>query len=1099
MNGPSYLISRFWHRLFRHAIRANPRTKEKRTPRVRSRHLRLENLEDRSLLSTSWPGLLIHDSSGDIFTVAFRDGWNLNRVGHTPVQLFDTAFSPSGQLFGIGGPIGSASQLYTLGVNFSSYAPVDLQLVGTVRAGGSALYLNSLEFGPDGLLYAAGYDPSGVNAIFRVDPSTASAVALVILGGHRPAGDLEFDEFGNAYVTTEGSRLIRVDLTTRSYHEVGWIVFSDFYGLAYGPGPILHGFRSNGEVYRINPETAAISFVTRLSHPNLSSVFGAAMIYPGPLDLGAVEFMHRPNEPIVLQEMWYRVQTVRDALFTVETYGGSSGTKVTLYQRQPDGSLTQLADVFRRLDYSVSGPTTFYVQIHRTGTVLNTRIANVYKPVGNGAVIYGTAGDDSFVFQPGSTYVMTINGLSYSSSFDSRRLVEVLFDGGAGTDQVTLAGSTQWETVTIDLEEGTAALQAGNRYAAQVVNAEKFTFTGGGGLDAVSVRATSGADQIELAPRVATITSPGGKGAEISAAASIVIDALGGVDSVRFAGSAGDDEVTIRPQEAVLRSPASASDIKVLNAENFDISGGLGSDRITIFGGEGPDEVEVRWDNIRWSGVAYLILASGFEDVTLYGNPGHQDFVKLYSKGGVIDVFQLEPRQASVEGGGRQWQAFGFDRTEVYGNSYENDRAILRTGPPNPVTLTATSTYATVSGSGYSLRAASVRQVEVYGSASDRARYYDGPGDDVFEAQDHVTKMTYGRNPDHYVQSFGFGLVTAYAPPATGGSDVALWQGVPGQFDTFYAKPREATLFGTGYRFWAVDFELVQATGQASDRDIAYLIDSDGNDVFYYRPASSHPEESTALVGTTRNGWNFANRAIGFAQTYVYSTTGGMDSAYMFDSPAGQDTFTATRHYAVMSGPNHYARAWGFERVFAYASSDGFANTARLYTSGSGDFLEIRASSARLEFGQNPLLTVVVTGFRYTTAFSQGGEDIAYFYGFTGVNDTFTAWLSTRTAVREIPSVYYRTVGFRRVVAFGDWGESDRAIVYDSPGNDHLSANGLTAPHKAFIQSLDLVLELQDFGLVRAVSSLGGTDTRSVLHRANLSYVLEDIGPWVDG
>ncbi|MCS7239466.1 MAG: hypothetical protein NZ899_14535, partial [Thermoguttaceae bacterium] len=435
---------------------------------------------------------------------------------------------------------------------------------------------------------------------------------------------------------------------------------------------------------------------------------------------------------------------------------------------------------------------------------------------------------------------------------------------------------------------------------------------------------------------------------------------------------------------------------------------------------------------------------------------------------------------------------------EVFGNSYENDAAKLYGHSSIPGTLTATSTYAVLSGSGYYLRAGSVRQVEVYGSARDSARIYDGPGNDRFEAQDHVMRIVYGENPNHFVRAIGFSLLNAYATPSTGGRDVAIWQGEPGQRETFYARPTEATFFGPGYRFWAVNFEVVEATAQSADGDIAYLLDSNGTDTFYYYPTPPNSVDVTRLVGTTRSGWAFENRAVGFAQTYAYSTAGGTDTAYMYDSAAAADTFTATPSYAVMSGPGHYARAWGFERVFAYAGADGFNNTARLYTSSNGDVFEAWPTSARLQFGGNPLHVVTVIAFRYTSAFSQGGTHTAYFYGFPGVNDTLTAWLGTRTVVREVPSVYYRSVGFRQVYGYGDWAEADQAIVNDSPGDDQLRADGATAPNKAWVQSVDLVLELQDFSLVRAVSSAGGTDTRAVYNRPLLQYVLEDIGPWID-
>ncbi len=345
--------------------------------------------------------------------------------------MFDMAFSPTGQLYAVGGPTGSSSQLYRLRVNYTSFGPVDVELIGAIRVGGQGVYVNSLDFARDGTLYATGYDGGGANALFRIDPVTASAKVVTQLGSYRSAGDLEFDEFGYLYFTTENARLVRVDLNSGNYQDLGYIVFSDFFGLSYGPGPVLHGFRSNGDVYRIDTQTGLLTYVTRLSHSYLNSVYGAAMIYPGPLNLGPVGIRAPARgATIVLQEMWYRIHN-RTRCYL---YGGNlrqfcTNTKVTLYQRQADGTWNEIADAYRRVDQSVSGPTTFYVQISRAGTVLNVRMANLYKPLGNGALIYGTSSDDTFAFQAGTTYAMTINGLTYSSAFDSPTPCGNIFPG----------------------------------------------------------------------------------------------------------------------------------------------------------------------------------------------------------------------------------------------------------------------------------------------------------------------------------------------------------------------------------------------------------------------------------------------------------------------------------------------------------------------------------------------------------------------------------------------------------------------------------------------------------------------------------------------
>ena len=1056
----------------------------------------MEPLEDRCLLSSSWPGLLIHDSSGDIFTVDFRSGWNLNRVGNTPVRMFDMAFAASGELYAVGGPTGASSQLYRLTVNYSSYGPVDLQLVGTIRVGTAGVYVNSLDFGPDGFLYAAGYDASGANTLFRVDPATAMAFAIMSLGPHRSAGDLEFDEFGNLFITTENARLVRVDLVNRTYHEVGWIIYSDFFGLSYGPGPVLHAFRSNGEVYRINTQTGLLTFVTRLSHSYLDSVYGAAMIYPGPLNLGEVDFVHRTGEPIVLEEMWYRVQTVRDAIFTVETYGGSSGTKVTLYRPQPDGSLAEVADVFRRVDFTVGGPTTFYVQISRTGTVLNVRMANLYKPVGNGAVVFGTSGGDTFQFQPGSTYVMTINGVAYSSSFDSRRLVEVSFQGGAGRDQVIFSGGTQWETVAIDLPSGTGELRS-SKYVVRATEAERFRYSGGGGLDSATILGTSANEQITLSYRAASIVGPE-RSAEVTATATIELDAGGGTDSVAFSGTARNEQVVIAPGDASFTDSDAAYNIRVRNAEVFDLQDLAGTDRLNLFGGPGADVFEIRWDRVTVAGTAYQLGATGFEEITIQGTPGHNDNVKMYSKGGWLDTFHVEPGEVRVEGYGRNWAARQVDRIEVFGNSYENDVAYLRGSSSAPATLTATSTYATLSGAGFYLRAGSVRQVYVLGNSSSQVRFYDGPGNDRLTGSPTVARLTFAENSQHFVEAENFGQVTFYATTANGGSDRAELVGRAGARDTFYARPREVTFFGPGYRYWLVDVESTLGEGQSADGDIAYLFDSDGSDVFYYYPTPNAPDQQTRLTGTTAGGWQYSNAIAGFASVYPFSTRGGLDTAYLYDSSAGSDTLTATPDYVALSGPGHFVRVWGFPRVFAFAGGDGFTNTARLYSSSEGDIFEASPTFARILFGGSPLRAVTVSGFRYTTAFAQGGTHTARFYGQPGTDDRLTAWLDSRTVVREWPGVYYRTVGFSQVYAYGDYGDGDRAIVYDSVGNDHLQANGLIQRNRANIAGGGITLDLIGFAHVRAESARGGTDTRAVYHRALLDFVLEDVGNWLD-
>lgn len=1071
----------------------------KRRPRVVQfkRRLVMEPLESRQVLNAAWSGTLIHDSTGDLFTVDVFGTMAVQYVGTTSVVMYDMAFSPSGQLYGVGGSSSGPSRLYQIDVDFSGPSPsVETRLVGTVTMGGLGIYVNSLEFSPDGELFAAGYDAFGNNALFKIDEDTAGAQREFHLDAYESAGDMEFDEFGNLYLTTMGGDLLNLDVRNDSYQRVGSLWFGDFYGVTYGAAPLFYGFRQNREVYRINPNTAEITPIALLSHPQLDWVYGSATVFAAPTNLGRVDFADLADQTTVLGERWYRVETVRDALFSVDL-PGVSNVDIELYRRNTDGSLRRLEAEEVRLDYSAAANAEYFVRIKDAPAQLNVRMANLFQLAGNGAIVYGTDGDDVFQLVAGPPYVATINGIAYRYNFNSSSLVTISFDGGVGRDQAHLTGSTRADTASLNLSTASGTLNS-SAYRIDVAGTPVMSFRGGGGIDTAALTGSNGNDTIHVQPSSAQVTA-GLASLDVSQVRTLTVDAAGGDDSVTFTGSAVDETVTLRQREGQFQSGAFTA--TVTNAESLAADGAAGNDTLLLFGGPGDDVLEAQPSQLTFTGPALNLQATNFETVQATGNLAENDSARLYGKGGALETLITSPGEATLVGGGLSRQVTGFRSVDAYGNSYEDDVAELFGDPAASDTFVSVSYYGMLSGPAYYTRAAGFRQVTARGSANDVAKFYDSATADTFRASPLSARMIYGNAADYFREAAGFGLTFAYATTANGGIDVAELSDNPGVRDTFYGRDTSATIFASGYRHWLVQFEQVTATSSGvGDDDVAYLFDSDGNDTFTFVSDPASPLGPSRLAGTTSSGHSFDNRAVGFARTYGYAFNGGNDTAYLYDSSSGAERFFGTPTYSLMTGTNIYGRAVQFEQVYAYADpNDGFDDDARLYDSAGDDVYEGRSTYARMAYNGAMNHFVRAGGFRYVTAYSTaGGNDQAILYGMAAAADKLWASLGAQYALRYNSSYYHRVNRFETLVAFGDPGEADTAYIFDSPGDDQLRADGATNPWKATVASVDQVIETWDFSYVRAHSSAGGSDTRDVKNRALLAFLLDDTGAWVD-
>ncbi len=198
------------------------------------------------------------DSFNNLYTVdvATREATLVS----TPSVLFwDIAFDAEGNLFGVS----NNGSLYT----------IDPPTGSTTLIGSTGRTTNSLVFGVDGSLWAA-----GTGALYELDIETGEATLAVDLGPFASAGDLAFDTSGNLVLSTSQRSLIRIDTDLQSYQVMGDLGFFDIFGLARSEDGSMFGITSSNQLLTVNPSTGtstSLGIITALDF-TIGETFGSS-------------------------------------------------------------------------------------------------------------------------------------------------------------------------------------------------------------------------------------------------------------------------------------------------------------------------------------------------------------------------------------------------------------------------------------------------------------------------------------------------------------------------------------------------------------------------------------------------------------------------------------------------------------------------------------------------------------------------------------------------------------------------------------------------------------------------------------------------------
>ncbi len=325
-----------------------------------------------------------------------------------------------------------------------------------------------------------------------------------------------------------------------------------------------------------------------------------------------------------------------------------------------------------RVDVTASAGETFTLLASTHGSSANEEVdflaTNLVCRTGNSAYVWGTEGNDRFIFTAGTCHEATINGVTYS--FDASVVRSVTFNGLAGADSATLHG-TGGSDVAV-LQAGSAEL-GGTQYDVSVNHVERVDIDGGGGADTATFYDSAGNETFTGAPGYGRIS--GGQfentaeGFENIFARAIA----GGNDVARFYDSSGNDALVATATYSRLSGNGFA-----IHAHGFDqvhafaVAGGY--DRAEFHDSPGNDTYAAGPTEADFHGDGFFNRAKFFEEVHASATAGGYDTAEVYDSPG-NDRLEAAADRAWLAAGGAVTWLYGFEHVHALSNHGGDDTA----------------------------------------------------------------------------------------------------------------------------------------------------------------------------------------------------------------------------------------------------------------------------------------------------------------------------------------------------------------------------------------------------------------------------------------
>ena len=492
-----------------------------------------------------------------------------------------------------------------------------------------------------------------------------------------------------------------------------------------------------------------------------------------PADLGSIDY-RQLSDLDATAESYYVFETTYAGQLSLVVENRSSGTTSL---ELLDNSRSALTSDATRINWDVASGETYYFQLTGAATDVDVAIVNLVDDRTGDVVVYGTSGDDDFVFRPvGSdaieSYFVAINGVEYQVA--SGQLATIAFDGGDGNDTAELTGTSGDDHV--GLSPGTAELTT-QAYTATVAHTKSITVAGGSGTtDVAELSDSEGDDTFAGSASGSTMTGTGYRNTVTGFEYTHVYARAGGYDTAELDDTAGDDFLMA---EANAQVPVA----KLIDSEGFVRTKFFDVTRANAVNG-GTDE-------------AWFYDSAG--DDHFAGGPG-------------LSTMTTDACTQSAE---------GFDVVHAYALSGGMDVAEL-TDSSDDDTVVATDQYMKIFGDGFFVRAKRFDAAHAYArnGGNDSARLFGTSRNEKLFATDTWTKMV---GPTSMQRVKFFDSVAAYG---NGGTDQAYLYDSPGN-DLLDSTATTATLTTPGSRNVALDFDWVRASSEngGTDYDRSQAVD----------------------------------------------------------------------------------------------------------------------------------------------------------------------------------------------------------------------------------------------------------------------------------
>ncbi len=304
----------------------------------------------------------------------------------------------------------------------------------------------------------------------------------------------------------------------------------------------------------------------------------------------------------------------------------------------------------------------FYVRVTGANSDVDFKLLNLVSQNGSTVTATGTSGDDTIVFDAGAavTPLLAINGVSYG--FAPGSATQFNFDGGAGSDVITVFGTAGADSATfrpgqLSLTSGAVALNA---------TGVEWTYSlGAGGADSATFFDSAGDDWLNSESMNAVVYGAGYANRAMGFATVNVYSTGGGFDRADIYDSTLDDVVIMRSDSTSLRNANS-----YLYARGFDqvmaVAKYGGVDSAHMFDSAGNDTFMGRPTSSVMRGAAYYNQADGFESVSAYATAGGSDASYVYGSAG-NETVSVRGDQTEMAGTSFTLVSRGFATTKVAG------------------------------------------------------------------------------------------------------------------------------------------------------------------------------------------------------------------------------------------------------------------------------------------------------------------------------------------------------------------------------------------------------------------------------------------------